>query len=423
VNVPLILQWRDAASRGWYTVECSGIPVAFPVAVRIDFTPAGRLPDVLELIRKIKDIVVKVRGMVGTETVSDDLVEPEEGDGLLEVVVSDGRTSFAMETRWQRALEGRHHTWVLPIMPAPPVGSTGTLPEPLRAQNIAFWYDSIEELALTALARAGVTSLDRQVFISYRRVDTEPMAQQVRVALEARNFGVFLDTVSVDPGINFQASLFEQLNDKSMVLMLHSSTFSKSRWTMAEFTYVKEHDLSLLVLRQPSVLTGDALEQQYRAGDVIQLAGDDLETVSPNTVPTLTQAALTAIVTQIIEQHDLEMVERLATLRQRTLDALQAHQVKHRESIYGASILAESDAGGRTYRLFPASRPPGLAELFDASTFLREPGDRRIVIGNISAFNEARVRQMDWTVDQRNVTYADVSMVDSLAKEIKLGTL
>jgi hypothetical protein len=423
VNTPLLLQWRNEANRGWYTVECSGIPLAFPVAVRIDFTHAVQLQGVLELIRKIKEIVGKVQGTVGTETVSDSLVEPEEGDSLLEVMVSDGRTSFAMETRWQRALEGRHHTWVLPMMPAPPVGSTGTLPEPLRAQNIAFWHNSIEELALTALARAGVTSLDRQVFISYRRVDTEPMAQQLRVALEARNFGVFLDTVSVDPGINFQASLFEQLNDKSMVLMLHSNTFSKSRWTMAEFTYVKEHDLSLLVLRQPSLAAGDPLEQQYRAGDVIRLADEDLETVPPNTVPTLTQAALTTVVTQIIEQHDLEMVERLASLRQRTLNALQANQVRHHESIYGASILAESDAGGRTYRLFPASRPPGLPELFDASTFVREQGDRRIVIGNISAFNEERVRQMDWTVDQRNVTYADVSMIDSLAKEIKLGKL
>ena len=423
MNTPLLLQWRNEANPGWYTVECSGIPVAFPVAVRIDFTHAAQLPAVLELIRKIEEIVVKVQGTVGTEIVSQSLVEPEEGDSLLEVVVSDGKTSFAMETRWQQALGGRRHTWVLPMMPAPPVGSPETLPDPLRAQNIAFWHNSIEELALTALARAGVTSLDRRVFISYRRVDTEPMAQQLRVALEAHNFDVFLDTVSVDPGINFQASLFEQLNDKSMVLMLHSKTFSKSLWTMAEFTYVKEHDLSLLVLRQPSLPPGDPLEQQYRAGDVIRLADDDLETVSPNTVPTLTQAALTKIITQITEQHDLEMLERLAALRQRTLNALQANQVTYHESIYGASILAESDTGEITYRLFPATRPPGLPELFDASTFVREQGERRIVIGNISAFNEERVRQMDWTVDQRNVSYADVSMVDSLAKQIKVGTL
>jgi hypothetical protein len=423
MNTPLLLQWRSAGDGGWRTVECSGIPVAYPVAIRIDFTHAEQRPGVLELIRKIKDIVVKVRGVVGTETVSHNLVEPEEGDSLLEVVVSDGKTRFLPEDRWLQALEGRRHTWVLPMMPAPPDGSPGSLPSPLQTRNIAFWHNSIEELALTVLVRAGVTSLDRQVFISYRRVDTEPMAQQLRVALEERNFGVFLDTVSVDPGVDFQASLFEQLSDKSMVLMLHSKTFSRSRWTMEEFTYVKEHDLSLLVLRQPDLDPGDRLEQQYRAGDVIRLERDDLEIVPPYTVHTLTKAALEKLITQIIEQHDVEMVERLAALRERTLNALQANDVKHHGSIHGVSILAESDAAGKTYRLFPASRPPGLRELFDASTFVREPGNRRIVIGNISAFNDERVKQMDWAVDGRNVDYADVSMLDALAKEIKFGAL
>src|ERR1700693_4557811 len=76
VNTPLLLQWRNEANSGWYTVECSGIPVAFPVAVRIDFSHAVQLQGVLELIRKIKEIVGKVQGTVGTETVSGSLVEP-----------------------------------------------------------------------------------------------------------------------------------------------------------------------------------------------------------------------------------------------------------------------------------------------------------------------------------------------------------
>ena len=57
------------------------------------------------------------------------------------------------------------------------------------------------------LARAGVTSVDRRVFISYRRVETEPIAGQLFESLTRLNFGVFLDTVSVDPGVKSLASL------------------------------------------------------------------------------------------------------------------------------------------------------------------------------------------------------------------------
>jgi hypothetical protein len=110
-------------------------------------------------------------------------------------------------------------------------------------------------------------------------------------------------------------------------------------------------------------------------------------------------------------------------LRRRTLEALKINGVTCEESERSASILAISADGVKTYRLFPASRPPGLSELFGASTFTLDTGDRRIVIGHVSSYDPERIRQMDWTVDGRNVAYADVSMLDSLAREIKNGTL
>lgn len=421
MSSPIVLQWRKGVGDNWETLEFSGVPVSFPAKTRIDFSMSGLLPGVEGLIDKIKDLIFRVHGTINSQASPESLVAPDAGDNLLEVLVSDGQTTFPLEDRISKALQQKAQTWVLPLMPKG--GAPGIMPAELRTQNIAFWTNSIDELALTIIARAGVTSLARRVFISYRRADTEPIAGQLFEALTDRNFQVFLDTVSVDPGINFQASLFEQLADKSMVVLLHSETFSQSAWTMAELTYAREHDLSLLILRMPTVKANDPLDAHYRAGDVICLRNSDLSPASSGTPQQLTASALGEVLQQIMEVHDVEMINRLALLRQDTLDALEANQVTHSESMQSASIFAQSGNGGKTYRLFPTSRPPGLPELFDASTFTREQGERRIVVGRISSFNVERRKHLDWTVRDRNVLYVDVTMLDSLAQQIKAGSL
>jgi hypothetical protein len=428
MNAPICLQWRTILGGNWQTVEYFFVPVAHPTKLRIDFTPAIGISDATKLIDAINQLVqrvggrtveVPIRAAFGPPSVGP-LIEADEGDSLLEVIVSDGATPFAFDQRLTSALAADAQAWVLPLMPDH--GRVDVLPQELRRQNVAFWKDCIDELALTVLARAGVTSLDRRVFISYRRIETEPMAGQLFEVLTGRNFSVFLDTISVDPGVDFQARLFEQLADKSLVLLLHSETFSQSRWTMAEINYTRERALSLSILRLPSVQEGDALEQQYRAGDVLRLARTDL--VAPATTPPyrLTDSALTQIVDRIMQYHDIEMINRIALLRQRTLQALETVAVEYEQSRYGASVFARSNDHTKTYRLFPTSRPPGLPELFDASIFT-EAGDRRIVVGNISSFNRERIRQMDWTVDGRNVAYADVTILDAIAQKIKSGVL
>jgi TIR domain len=342
--------------------------------------------------------------------------------------VSDGRTTVeSLEPRLVEALRPESRIWVLPLMPAD--GHASTLHSEMQKQNVGFWKNSIAELALTVLARAGVTSLDRRVFISYRRIETEPMAGQLFEALTKLNFSVFLDTVSIDPGVDFQARLFEQLADKSMVLLLHSRAFSRSRWTLAEADFAREHDLSLLMLQLPDLDPNDSLIRHSRAGDVVVLDWKHLASDSPqggqNPPFSLTEAALEEILKQVVEQHDVEVITRLVSLRERTLEALNRNSVKHRTSMSSATIFAESSppSSPKSYSLFPTSRPPGLPELYDASTRERDVGDRRIVIGRLTSFNAERVRQMDWTIGGRNVAYADVSMLDVVAQKIKAGSL
>ncbi len=425
---PICLQSRDKKTGQWRTFGISGIPISRPVKIRIDFNTLEMENEGERLVTEIKNLVHRLHGEETAVEMLSDVVSADRDDTLLEVFVCDGRNTVeSLEPRLVEALRPESRVWVLPLMPAG--GSPSTLHSDLKKQNIAFWKDSIAELALTVLARAGVTSLDRRVFISYRRIETEPMAGQLFEALTRLNFSVFLDTVSIDPGVDFQARLFEQLGDKSMVLLLHSRSFSQSRWTLAEADFSRVHDLSLLMLRLPDVDSDDSLIRHSRAGDVVVLDWKHLLSDSPQKGHSppfrLTEAALEEILRQVVEQHDVELIARLVSLRKRTLEALDRNCVKHRASMSSATIFAESSPPypPKSYSLFPTSQPPGLPELFDASTRERDVGDRRIVIGRTTSFNVERVHQLDWTTGGRNVGYADVSMLDVVAQRIKAGSI
>lgn len=263
---PISLQWKTTGDLQWHSLAINDLPVSRPVKIRIETAQGIEMTQVQSLVDRIRKVVSDVGGRVDNDGLQD-LIEPEtDAVSVMEVIVCDGVKAVAKNARADAALKRSlsAHAWVLPVMPKS--GDPATLPESLRKQNIAFWQHSIDELALTVLGRAGVTSLDRRVFISYRRIESEPMAGQLFDALARLNFNVFLDTVSVDAGVDFQDRLFEQLADKSMIVLLHSETFSQSRWTMAEVEYARRHELSVLIYRLPCVAARDPLEQSYRAG-------------------------------------------------------------------------------------------------------------------------------------------------------------
>jgi hypothetical protein len=440
---PICIQWKTAADGLWSTAHVSGLPVTHNVKIRIECFGPPEFADCLEdLVAEIRDLIGKIQGKMSDPVQWAKLDEPASEDNLLEALVSDGKTAVPLEDRFQKALKAGPRHWVLPMM-SRKGASVATLPDALQRQNIAFWNQSIKELALTVLGRSGVTSLDRRVFISYRRTESEPMARQLFNALERRNFSVFLDTVSIDPGVDFQARLFESLADKSMVLLLHSRTFSESRWTMEEVDYAHGNDLSVFVLKFPDVAKDDPLTDKARSGEVLALTSDNLVSEAPGppsqdqTPPPipprpappfrLAEDALLTVIDHMIQVHDKEMVARLSLMRSQTFEALALNAVNHRPSKSGASIYAESAPGPgraiRTYSLFPTSRPPGVPELFDASTRTFDVGDTRIVVGRIFSYNQERLDQMKWTVNGRNVTYIDISMLDNLASDIKNGAL
>jgi hypothetical protein len=349
----------------------------------------------------------------------------------LHVVVCDGVHIAKLDQKVMDSVNRTDTAWILPIMEKDlqrPVSDL--LDELLRKKNVAFWREAVEEVAPVVIARVGVTCLDRRVFIGYRRPETSPLADQLFDALSNRNFRVFLDRVSIDPGVDFQTKLYEHLADKSMVVLLHSETFSDSEWTMAEVDFVRERRLSLLILRLPNV-EDDIGGRANRPGEVLQLQESDIEFVdvdgSEERQARLVQNRLDPLVNQIILQHDKELVARIRDIRERIFEAASNARTARCTpscSKSDASITLEVDSGqngARRYIIFPSAYPPDIAELFDASMHPAMEGRKRVVVGHAANLLPLRIKHLDWVVKDRNVDYHDVGTMPLLVERIIKG--
>lgn len=415
----LTLQWQDHPSaQRWQTLRTASPLANRPVVIHLGLGSAT----LADAMGRLVEGILKLLEQMGAPAAALPRLEALDNGPAdafrLEAILGDGVTPVPPDPRMVEAAASPLDTvWALPLLPATRANAVSQmLPPELRGQHTAFWQgEAIEALALTVLARSGVTSLDRRVFISYRRIDAEPMAGQLFAALSLLNYSVYLDTVTTHPGLDFQTQLFEHLADKSMLVILQSSRFQESKWAMKEVEFALSHGLSMVILRFP-----EAKEPlpASRAGDQLPLQAEELE---PSAEPPfrLTPAALQRVVERINRAHDLELVARRLDMRQRTLEALQRqglNPVPHT----GDACLHIADAAGRPrFSLVPADRPPGFAELHEASTRTSDlHGDQRVVVGLTGSLPVSRRRQMDWAIQGRNVRYCDVSLLDGLCQTI-----
>ncbi len=420
-NLPFQLHLKSPAG-GWQSRAFENLPVERPCNVTIECNHPQATDAARQLADAVADVLTTKLGAVQVAPPEGrDPQQSSEDENLLLVVVCDGvhpaKATSGMKTVLGRADGG----WVMPVMAKG--ADAKLLDDTLGARNIAFWNKTPRDLGFTILARAGVTSLDRRVFVSYRRDDTSPMADQLFDGLARRNFDVFLDRVSVEVGVNFQEKLFEHLADKSMVVLLHSAHFTGSRWTMAELDFAHSRRLSVLVLRMPGVT--DDFGRRLRAGELVQLRDEDVEPLAVDGFQQpqlrLKPAGLAAVLEQIERQHDLELVGRLRDMQARILDAAVSAQLQ--PTVRPADASVRLSVAGREYLLCAAPRPPALPEMHRASSRVADGGVTGIVVGHVASFPPLRTQQMDWLVKDRNVVYADVDRLSLLMDVLKRGAL
>jgi hypothetical protein len=92
---------------------------------------------------------------------------------------------------------------------------------------------------------------ERRLFISYRRTEARPLANQLYDELDAHGFDVFIDTRSVPPGADFQAELWHRLSDSDVVVLIDTPGFRTSRWTKEELARADATNIQILHLLWP----------------------------------------------------------------------------------------------------------------------------------------------------------------------------
>lgn len=110
-----------------------------------------------------------------------------------------------------------------------------------------------QALASAVLETLGLLPAKRRVFLSYRRLEAREVALQLHDTLRERQFNVFLDTHEIRFGGRFQDTLWHQLSDCDVLLMLDTKGYFASRWTEEEFGRAGSMRLGILRVGFPGV--------------------------------------------------------------------------------------------------------------------------------------------------------------------------
>ena len=147
------------------------------------------------------------------------------------------------------------------------------LPERIVHLNATSWSGEGVSIATSLLEMLGLVETERKLFISYRQNQTRELADQLHAALVQRRFDVFLDRFSVEPGVDFQRRLEEDLGDKAFVLLLESTGLRESPWVRHEIAYAHARRIEMLALTLPDCTElVPTIDDAFR----LRLDGDDV---------------------------------------------------------------------------------------------------------------------------------------------------
>lgn len=299
---------------------------------------------------------------------------------------------------------GQTNATILPVLPARIPNVAAVLPTELKLLNATRWSSSVREVVGDVLHAAGIDQ-DRRLFISYRREEASELAEQLYDELTRQRFDVFLDRYSVEPGVNFQERLTEELEDKSMVLVLETDGINQSRWTRHEISFARLHLLGLLSVQ----LTDNRgrLSPDIDDSRRIRLMRDANGELSPDDLLTLIERVRT--------DHLQASIRRRSEFRLQLEAELNARGVTTRVNSSGMLL---ADPG--SYGVWVESRPARLRNYFKAATATGPVGHRALLCPRQSLVGERR-DIYDWLATRAQVAGFDPADVLVLAERISNG--
>lgn len=121
----------------------------------------------------------------------------------------------------------------------------------INALEISGVGNNLNRLATLVFETFRLLRKERKVFISYKRVDSQGLADKLYDELDRRGFDVFIDTRSVPPGVDFQDQLWHRMSDSDVVVLIDTPRFRLGRWTKEELARANATNVQILHLLWP----------------------------------------------------------------------------------------------------------------------------------------------------------------------------
>lgn len=362
----------------------------------------------------------------------------ESGRSKLLVLVGSGDTAFS------------YYSWcvnypvLLPVLPKGKAVAT-SFNNPafgdIRRINAKFWSKCISEVVPAVFALVGLTTESQRVFISYRRIETQPLALQLFDALTHEGLDVFLDRFTIPPGLNFQQRLYQELAEKSMVLLLESERLSSSAWTQIEIDHCKKYRLGLYSLQMPNVSKEKAIasigldlrrtldeaefDKPPKMVDNPSYNGE-VDSPEPRQVrqwQTLSESSLEDVVMELRRVHDQALFRRRRYLRE-VMNAALVDAGARNVILDDAGMMVVDGKQGKRYSVWLTTRPPELLDF--QTTHLRTaipPPNYGIVIGPLLLLEPVSKSRLDWLSRVSQMQCVDESQIATAALKMVEGTL
>lgn len=290
----------------------------------------------------------------------------------------------------------------------------------LRRVNAFAWSSDAAEVIPSILSRAEVTSDVARVFISYRRVDTLPIAMQIFDRLTHEGFEVFLDRFSIPPGYDFQRRLNQELEDKSMVLLLESKSVRDSRWTQHEVDFAKRYRLGLACIRVPDLDDCDILPSVSMRPRLTLTSNHFLSPPRGAEWQRLKPDAEELAVSFIKREHANSLFERRQRIRQDAAIALAGAGIEVESSSVGP---IRATVAANQHLIWITTRPPDLSDFHDLhvahrSRPGRRPGWRAAILGPQAALESQRRKRLNWLSARTKCVAFDEARLTDFANHV-----
>jgi len=219
------------------------------------------------------------------------------------------------------------------------------LPTKMARLQLVPWGGDPRRLVSIALQRALYGERPR-LFISYRRKESQRMADQLFDAMSRRGFQLFLDRFSGTAGRPFPQEIAEELAERDVVVLIETPNILHSRWTKWEVAFALRYRLGLLALHWPSAPMFPGVAHRRM---VVPQNGE------------LTQADLASAANFIEREHTLAALTRTA-FYETLIDQAAKTKGGGTEPLAEATWAIRDAHGTQVATVAPAGRPARLGD-------------------------------------------------------------